>query len=79
MDLFRYREKHTPQAACRPSQRVSVAPKFGEVSFYRLGNFTCERVDLLVTGQYFGHLMRRAISLEETQMLGKIEGRKRRG
>jgi len=29
--------------------------------------------------QYFGHLMRRADSLEETLMLGKIEGRRRRG
>ena len=29
--------------------------------------------------QYFGHLMRRAYSLEKTLMLGKIEGRKRRG
>ena len=29
--------------------------------------------------QYFGHLMWRADSLEKTQMLGKIEGRKRRG
>jgi len=29
--------------------------------------------------QYFGHLMRRTDSLEKTQMLGKIEGRKRRG
>ena len=29
--------------------------------------------------QYFGHLMRRANSLEKTQMLGKIESRKRRG
>ena len=29
--------------------------------------------------QYFGHLMRRADSLEKTQMLGKIEGRGRRG
>ena len=29
--------------------------------------------------QYFGHLMRRANSLEKTLMLGKIEGRKRRG
>ena len=29
--------------------------------------------------QYFGHLMRRANSLERTLMLGKIEGRKRRG
>ena len=29
--------------------------------------------------QYFGHLMRRADSLEKTLMLGKIEGRGRRG
>ena len=29
--------------------------------------------------QYFGHLMGRANSLEKTLMLGKIEGRKRRG
>ena len=29
--------------------------------------------------QYFGHLMPRADSLEETLMLGKIEGRRRRG
>ena len=29
--------------------------------------------------QYFGHLIRRADSFEKTLMLGKIEGRKRRG
>ena len=29
--------------------------------------------------QYFGHLMRRADSLEKTLKLGKIEGRRRRG
>ena len=29
--------------------------------------------------QYFGHLMRRVDSFEKTMMLGKIEGRKRRG
>ena len=29
--------------------------------------------------QYFGHLMRRANSLEKTLILGKIEGRRRRG
>ena len=33
----------------------------------------------LVGLQYFGHLMRRADSLEKTLMLGKIEGRRRRG
>ena len=29
--------------------------------------------------QYFGHLMRKADSLEKTLMLGKIEGRRKRG
>ena len=29
--------------------------------------------------QYFGHLMRRANSFEKTLMLGKVEGRKKRG
>ena len=29
--------------------------------------------------QYFGHLMQRANSMEKTLMLGKIEGRRRRG
>ena len=34
---------------------------------------------LILKFQYFGHLMRRADSLEKTLMLGKIEGRRRRG
>ena len=34
---------------------------------------------LKVKLQYFGHLMRRANSFEKTLMLGKIEGRRRRG
>ena len=34
---------------------------------------------LLLNLQYFGHLMQRADSLEKTLMLGKIEGRRRRG
>ena len=34
---------------------------------------------LKLTLQYFGHLMRRANSLEKTLMLGKIEGKRRRG
>ena len=33
---------------------------------------------LMLKLQYFGHLMRRADSLERTLMLGKIEGRRRR-
>ena len=34
---------------------------------------------LMLKFQYFGHLMRRTDSLEKTPMLGKIEGRRRRG
>ena len=38
-----------------------------------------ERLMLKLKLQYFGHLMQRADSLEKTLMLGKIEGRRRRG
>ena len=37
------------------------------------------RTDAKLKLQYFGHLMRRTDSLEKTLMLGKIEGRRRRG
>ena len=37
------------------------------------------RTDVEAKLQYFGHLMQRADSLEKTLMLGKIEGRRRRG
>ena len=38
-----------------------------------------EGLTLKLKIQYFGHLRRRADSLEKTLMLGKIEGRRRRG
>ena len=41
--------------------------------------YSLERLMLKLKLQYFGHLMRRADSLEMTLMLGKIEGRRRRG
>ena len=37
------------------------------------------RTDVKAELQYFGHVMQRADSLEKTLMLGKIEGRRRRG
>ena len=37
-----------------------------------------EGLMLMLTCQYFGHLMQRADSLEKTLMLGKTEGRRRR-
>ena len=42
-------------------------------------DFSLEGLTLKLKLQYFGRLMRRADSLEKTLMLGKIEGRKRKG
>ena len=41
--------------------------------------YSLEGLMLKLKLQYFGHLIRRADSLEKTLMLGKIEGRRRRG
>ena len=41
--------------------------------------YSLEGLMLTLKLQYFGHLMQRTDSLEKTLMLGKIEGRKRRG
>ena len=51
----------------------SVNPK--EISH----EFSLEGLMLKLKLQYFGHLMRRVDSFEKTLMLGKIEGRRRRG
>ena len=41
--------------------------------------YSLEGLMLKLKRQYFGHLMRRTDSLEKTLMLGKIEGKRRRG
>ena len=41
--------------------------------------YSLEGLMLGLKFQYFGHLIQRADSLEKTLMLGKIEGRRRRG
>ena len=41
--------------------------------------YSLEGMMLKLKLQYFGHLMQRAYSLEKTLMLGKIEGKRRRG
>ena len=41
--------------------------------------YSFEGLMLKLKLQYFGHLMRRTDSLEKTLMLGKVEGRSRRG
>ena len=52
---------------------LPVHPK-GDQSWVFIG-----RTDVKLKLQYSGHLMRRADSFEKTLMLGKIEGRRRRG
>ena len=42
-------------------------------------DYSLEVLMLKLKLQYFGHLIRRTDSLEKTLMLGKIEGRRRRG
>ena len=46
---------------------------------FRSPEYSLEGVMLKLKLQYFSHLMRRANTLEKTLMLGKIEGRWRRG
>ena len=41
--------------------------------------YSLEGLTLKLKLQYFGHLMRRADAFEKTLMLGKIEGRRKRG
>ena len=59
-----------PWTARRPNQSIlkEISPEY-----------SLEGLILKLKLQYFGHIMRRANSLEKTLMLGKIEGEKRRG
>ena len=61
--------------------RVPWTPRRSSQSILKEINPECslEGLMLKLTLQYFGHLMQRANSLKKTLMLGKIEGRRRRG
>ena len=56
----------------------SLEDKF-EKSVQKSPEYSLERLMLKLKLQYFGHLMWRTDSLEKTPMLGKTEGRRRRG
>ena len=60
------------------SQRVRYDWMMNSHALYLLDN-VLEELVLNLKLQYFGHLMQRADSFEKTLMLGKIEGRRRRG
>ena len=55
--------------------RISNQSILKEIS----SEYSLEELMLKLKLQYFGHLMQRGDSFEKTLMLGKIEGRKRRG
>ena len=59
--------------------RVSWTAKVSNQSTLREINPEHSLEGLMLKLQYFGHLMQRSDSLEKTLMLGKIEGKKRRG
>ena len=60
--------------------RVPWTPRRSNQSILKISpGCSLEGLILKLKLQYFGHLMRRADSLEKTLMLGKIEGRRRRG
>ena len=52
---------------------------FWNISILINPEYSLEGLILKLKLQYFGHLMQKANSLEKTLMLGKIEGRRRRG
>ena len=57
-----------------------TARKFNQFILKEISpEYSLEGPILKLKFQYFGHLMARADSLEKTLMLGKIEGRRRRG
>ena len=74
IDIFKLwcwrRVLRVPETARRSNQSIlkEINPEY-----------SLERLMLKLKLQYFGHLMWRADSLEKTLMLGKIEGRRRRG
>ena len=70
METLFPRNALSPQTARRSNQSLlkEISPEYSS-----------EGLLLKLKLQYFGHLMGRADSLENTLMLGKIEGRRRRG
>ena len=59
--------------------RVPWTPRRSNQSILKEISPECSLERLMLKLQYFGHLIRRTDSLEKTLMLGKIEGRRRRG
>ena len=75
MSLSKLWELVTDREAC-PLDCKKIKPVHPKGN---LPEYSLEGLMLKLKLQYFGHLMGRADSLEKTLVLGKIEGRRRRG
>ena len=66
---------------CGEDSRVPWTARRSNQSILKEVNseYSLEGLLLKLKFQYFGHLMRRTVSFEKTLMLGKTEGRRRRG
>ena len=61
-------------------QRIDASEEINQSILKEISpEYSLEVLMLKLKLQYFGHLMQRTDSLEKTLMLGKIEGRRRRG
>ena len=60
-------------------KRLLTVPWTARRSNIQTAEYSLEGLMPKLKQQYFGHLMRRTDSLEKTLMLGKMEGRRRRG
>ena len=78
--LWSINEKHPFQLWCwRRLLRVPWTARRSNQSILKEINSECSLEGLMLKLKYFGLLMQRADSLEKTLMLGKIEGRRRKG
>ena len=77
--------RETPWTARRSNHSIlkEINPEYSLEGMYILKEispeYSLEGLMLKLKLQYFGHLMGRSDSMEKTLMLGKIEGRRRRG
>ena len=70
----------TPESPLDCKEIQPVHPKGNQSILKEISpEYSLEGLMLKLKLQYFGHLMQRADSLEKTLILGKIEGRRRRG
>ena len=73
-------EYQKPDSGCPGARKNWAARRSNQSTLKEINSeYSLEELMLKLKLQYSGHMIRRTDSLEQTLMLGKIEGRKRRG